>query len=74
MRLQGGLRCKILKTMKFPAKYSWIRSYVVFLASTGSFRLMGGAKRACQDNLRDSFWGHCATKWGINLQGLGTRE
>jgi hypothetical protein len=36
--LQTGLRCKILKTMKFPAKYSWQRSYGAFwplLATTG---------------------------------------
>jgi hypothetical protein len=29
-RLQTGLRCKIFITKKFPAKYSWIRSYGTF--------------------------------------------
>jgi hypothetical protein len=36
MSLQAGLRCKILKTMKFPAKYSWIRSYVTFRPLTAA--------------------------------------
>jgi hypothetical protein len=30
LRLRVGLRCKILITMKFPAKSSRIRSYVTF--------------------------------------------
>jgi hypothetical protein len=33
MRLQEGLRYKILITKKLPAKSSWIRSYALFLAS-----------------------------------------
>jgi hypothetical protein len=30
MSLEAGLRCKIVKTMEFPAKSSRIRSYVEF--------------------------------------------
>jgi len=37
LRLQGGLRCKILKTKKFPAKYSWQRSYGTFRALSSAF-------------------------------------
>jgi hypothetical protein len=32
LRLRGGLRCKILKAKKFPAKSSSIRSYGPILA------------------------------------------
>jgi hypothetical protein len=30
LRIRAGLRCKILRTKKFPAKSSRIRSYVTF--------------------------------------------
>jgi hypothetical protein len=42
--------------MKFPAKYSKIRSYVDFSASVGHFRLDGGAKRTFRDDdLQEDF-------------------
>jgi hypothetical protein len=44
LRLEGGLRCKILKTMKFPAKYSWQRSYVTYRLLFGNFRLKAARK------------------------------
>jgi hypothetical protein len=32
-------------------------------ASLGRFRLEGGAKRTCRDDdLKEEFWDHCATK------------
>jgi len=34
LRLQTGLRCKIVKTKRLPAKSSWIRSYALFSASS----------------------------------------
>jgi hypothetical protein len=50
------LRCKILITKKFPAKSSRIRSYVDVSATSGSFRLDGGAKRTYQnDDLKEDF-------------------
>jgi hypothetical protein len=44
MSLQAGLRCKILKTMKFPAKYSWIRSYVTFFRLLAAIGWMAALK------------------------------
>jgi len=35
--LQAWLRCKIVKTKKFPAKYSRIRSYARFWPLTAAF-------------------------------------
>jgi hypothetical protein len=40
LRLQTGLRCKIVKTKEFPAKSSRIRSYVDVSASSGRFRVV----------------------------------
>jgi hypothetical protein len=50
LRLQTGLRCKIVKTKEFPAKSSRIRSYVDFSATTSRFRLDGGATRTYQND------------------------
>jgi hypothetical protein len=56
LRLQTGLRCKIVKTKEFPAKSSRIRSYVVVSATSGNLRLDGGAKRTYQnDDLKEVF-------------------
>jgi hypothetical protein len=34
-------------------------------ASVGRFRLEGGAKRSCRDDdLKEDFWGYCATAEG----------
>jgi hypothetical protein len=46
MRLQGGLRCKIVKTKEFPAKSSRIRSY-------GTFWPLLAEKRREKDALDD---------------------
>jgi hypothetical protein len=37
LRLQAGLRCKIVKTKEFPAKSSRIRSYVKFWPLLAAF-------------------------------------
>jgi hypothetical protein len=45
-----------VKTKKFPAKSSRIRSYVVFRPLSGSFRLKDGAKRTRRDgDLKEDF-------------------
>jgi len=41
MRLQGGLRCKIVKTKKFPAKSSRIRSY----GDSGQWTVVSGQEK-----------------------------
>ena len=70
LRLQAGLRCKIVKTKEFPAKSSRIRSYGTFWPLLA--RLKGGAKRTYRDDdWRKTSEDHCATKWGNNLQGTG---
>jgi hypothetical protein len=44
MRLQTGLRCKIVKTKEFPAKSSRIRSYEPFRPLPAE----SGVKRTCR--------------------------
>jgi hypothetical protein len=68
--LRAGLRRKIVKTMKFPAKLSRERSYAQFRASARSFRLEGGTKKTHRDDdCKKDFRDHCATKQGNNLHG-----
>jgi hypothetical protein len=56
MRLQTGVRCKIVKTKEFPAKSSRIRSYGQFWPLPASFRLKSGAKRRRRDDdLKEEF-------------------
>jgi len=50
LRLQTGLRCKIVKTMKFPAKSSRIWSYGLFqplLAASGWKEAQSGRSGRC---------------------------
>jgi hypothetical protein len=64
LSLRVSTCCKILITKRFPAESSWIRSYVEFFASFGSFRLKGGAKRMYRDNdLKEDFSGSLCMKW-----------
>jgi hypothetical protein len=56
LRLQVGLRRKILITKKFPAKSSRIRSYVTFRPLLAASVLKRGAKRTCRDDdLKEDF-------------------
>jgi len=77
MRLQKWLRCKIVKTMKFPAKSSRIRSYKQFLAFVGSFRLKGGdVLERLLESLCDEGWKSSANTCGATgaLRAWGTRQ
>ena len=71
LRLQTGLRCKIVKTKEFPAKSSRIRSYGQFRPLPAVFGWQMARKRHPGRCLKEDFWDHCATKKGINLQGTG---
>jgi hypothetical protein len=64
-RLQARLRCKILKTMKFHAKYSRIRSYGPFWPLTAEKRR---EKDVPDDVCRKTSEDHCATNGVNNLQ------
>jgi hypothetical protein len=56
LRLQAGLRCKIVKTKEFPAKSSRIRSFVTFWPLLAAFWLKVGVKRTCRDDdLKEDF-------------------
>jgi hypothetical protein len=56
LRLQTGVRCKIVITKELPAKSSRIRSYGPFWPLPAAFWLKNGAKRTCRyDDLKEDF-------------------
>jgi hypothetical protein len=56
LRLQAGLRCKIVKTKEFPAKIVQDKELRGVSASGNLFGLKNGAKRMCRDNdLQEEF-------------------
>jgi hypothetical protein len=78
MRLQTGLRCKIVKTKEFPAKSSRIRSYETFWPLMATFAWSPRSPNArdqghpVKRSPRTMFEGRLleslCTKWGNNLQ------
>ena len=70
LRLQTGLRCKILITKKFPAKYSWIRSYGPFRPLLAEWRREEGVPGRFAGKTSED---HCAPGGGNYLQGLAAQ-
>jgi hypothetical protein len=62
-----------IENNEVPCKIVQDKELRAISASADSFRLEGGAKRTFRDDLMESFWDHCATKWGNNLQGLAVQ-
>jgi hypothetical protein len=72
LSLQAGVRCKIVKTMKFPAKSSRERSYACFqpLAAASGWK----AATCRDDDWEKDFQNHCATKLRNYLQTHVVRQ
>ena len=58
-----------IENKEVPCKIFQDKKLRAVSASSGSFRLKGGAKRTCPDDVcRKTSEDHCATKWGNYLQ------
>src|ERR1035437_390891 len=62
-----------IENNEVPCKIFQAKELRAVSASFGRFRIEGGAKRTYRDDLRESFWDHCATKRGNNLQAPAVR-
>jgi hypothetical protein len=74
LEVTGRVALQNIENNEVPCKIFQRKELCAVSASAGSFRLKGGAKRTCRDDdLKEDFWNHCATKKGNNLQAPAVR-